>query len=193
MNSTPTRTSPMRILAPSSALALLAFLAACGGGGPPVPASVMAPPLAPVAEGDRLYYDNSGGIADSVRIVVRTSDEFTEVWGRATSRQSEPPPVPTVDFADRMVVVVGAGRLTPEDQIRVDSVGIRTVTDAAGEDEDVLAVIVRTIQGCGRFAVDAYPVEIVAVPRFAGDVRFVERTSRDPNCGPDHPMIPPTR
>lgn len=163
-------------------LALLA--AACGGSAPPVPASVMAPALAPVGDGDRLYYDNSGGIADSVRIVVRTSDELTDIWARATSRQSAPPPVPTVDFADRMVVVVGAGRLTPEDQIRVDSVGIRTVTDAAGVDEDVLAVVVRTISGCGRFQVDAYPVEIVTVPRFGGDVRFVERTSSDPNCGP---------
>jgi hypothetical protein len=86
-----------------------------------------------------------------------------------------------------MVVVVGAGRLTPEDQIRVDSVGIRTVTDAAGDEEDILAVIVRTIEGCGRFAVDAFPVEIVTVPRFGGDVRFVERTSRDPNCGAVRP------
>ncbi len=164
--------------------ALVLLAAGCGGGGgaaPPAP--VMAPPLAPVAESDRLYYDNSGGIADSVRLVVRTPEELGEIWTRATSRQNAPPPVPEVDFTSRMVVVVGAGRLTPEDQIRVDSVGIRTVTDAAGVQEDVLAVVVRTITGCGRFAVDAYPVEIVTVPRFGGDVRFVDRSSRDPSCG----------
>lgn len=184
MTPAPTASAAMRPFHLPAALALALVAAACGGGTPPMPASVMAPALAPVGEGDRLYYDNSGGIADSVRIVVRTADELTDVWGRATSRQSAPPPVPAVDFADRMVVVVGAGRLTPEDQIRVDSVGIRTVTDAAGVDEDVLAVVVRTITGCGRFQVDAYPVEIVTVPRFGGDVRFVERTSSDPNCGP---------
>ncbi len=182
------QTSIRSIRPAAVALASLAF-AACGGGGS-LPASMAAPPLAPVMESARLYYDNSGGIADSVRIVVRTPDEFAQIWDRATSRQSEPPPPPVVDFSGSMVVVVGAGRLTPEDQIRVDSVGIRTVTDAAGDEEDILAVVVRTIQGCGRFAVDAFPVEIVTVPRFGGDVRFVERTSRDPNCGA--PGSPPT-
>lgn len=183
MTPAPSVVPAMRLRRLSGLLPFALLAAACGGSAPPPPAPVMAPPLAPVAEGDRLYYDNSGGIADSVRVVVRTPDELTGIWGQATSRQGDPPPVPSVDFDTRMVVVVGAGRLTPEDQIRVDSVGIRTVTDASGVEEDVLAVVVRTIIGCGRFAVDAYPVEIVTVPRFGGDVRFVDRTSRDPNCG----------
>lgn len=184
MNSIPPHSGLMRISRLFGPVALTLLATACGGGTPPLPASMVAPPLAPVAEEDRLYYDNSGGIADSVRLVVRTPEEFADLWTRATSRQGAPPPAPAVDFGGRMVVVVGAGRLTPEDQIRVDSVGIRTVTDAAGVDEDVLAVVVRTVNGCGRFAVDAYPVEVVTVPRFDGDVRFVERTSRDPSCGP---------
>jgi hypothetical protein len=159
-------------------------MVACGGGDPPPPQAAYTPPPppAPLDDSDRLYYDTTGGIADSVRTVMRTPEEFVEVWGQATSRQADPPAPPTIDFTRRMAVLVGAGRMTPEDQIRVDSVGIRTVTDAEGAEEDVLVVIVRTIRGCGRFALDAYPLEIVSVPRHEGDVRFLDRSEQDPNC-----------
>lgn len=159
-------------------------MVACGGGDPPPPAAAYTPPPppAPVDDSDRLYYDTTGGIADSVRTVLRTPEEFVEVWEQATSRQADPPSAPTLDFTRRMAVLVGAGRMTPEDQIRVDSVGIRTVTDAEGAAEDVLVVIVRTIRGCGRFALDAYPLEIVSVPRHEGEVRFLDRSEQDPNC-----------
>jgi hypothetical protein len=156
-------------------------LAACGGGPPPVQGPE---PLAPLEPANRIYYDNSGGIADSVRIVIRDPGAYADVWARATERQGDPPPAPEVNFDEEMVLVVGAGRMTPEDQIRVDSIGIREVTDPMGETEEVLAVVVRTLEGCGRFAVDAYPLEIVTVPRFEGPVRFVERIQQDPNCGP---------
>ena len=156
-------------------------LVACGGGPPPVQGPE---PLAPLAPANRIYYDNSGGIADSVRIVVRDAEAYAEVWDRATERQDDPPPAPAVNFEEEMVLVVGAGRMTPEDQIRVDSIGIREVTDPMGDTEEVLAVVVRTLEGCGRFAVDAYPLEIVTVPHFEGPVRFVERTQQDPSCGP---------
>ena len=142
---TPTRSSsnsepsPMSLNASAKILALLALgVGACGGGDPPPPGAAYSPPPppAPLADRDRLYYDTTGGIADSVRIVVRTPEEFVATWTEATSRQADPPPPPSLDFATRMAVVVGAGRMTPEDQIRVDSVGIRTVTDAEGESEE---------------------------------------------------------
>ena len=179
------RTSMRRLARIAAALPLLALAAACGGGGsgPAVSAYAPPPPPAPLADRDRLYYDTTGGIADSVRMVLRTPERFEEVWSEATSRQDNPPAPPTVDVSSRMVVVAGAGRMTPEDQIRVDSVGIRTVTDAEGEAEDVLVVIVRTLRGCGRFALEAFPLEIVEVPRHEGDVRFLNRSEQDPNCG----------
>lgn len=164
--------------------AALVALGACGGGGdPPGPAVMAPPPLAPLPTADRIYYDNSGAVADAVREVLRDRAAFEAAWTRATSRQTSPPPPPAVDFDEKMAVMVGAGRMTPEDQIHVDSVGIRRVSDADGEPEDILAVVVRTTVGCGRFNVDAYPVEIALVPRFAGEVRFVERRDRDPSCG----------
>jgi len=167
---------------------LLATLAACGGGAPP---GALGPePLAPLADADRLYYDNGEGITDSVRIVVRDQGALVDVWSRATSRQTSPAPAPAVDFGSDMVVVAGAGRMTPEDRIRVDSVGVREVTDAVGDGEDVMLVVVRTTEGCRRFNVDAYPVEIVRVPRFDGAVRFIERRETDQSCPPQESPSP---
>jgi hypothetical protein len=183
-NPFPVHTPMSRLTSFAGVMVLALGMVACGGGDPPPPQAAYTPPPppAPLDDSDRLYYDTTGGIADSVRTVLRTPEEFVEVWGQATSRQADPPAAPTIDFTRRMAVLVGAGRMTPEDQIRVDSVGIRTVTDAEGAEEDVLVVIVRTIRGCGRFALDAYPLEIVSVPRHEGDVRFLDRSEQDPNC-----------
>lgn len=172
-----------RLNAVFAAGVLLTAAAGCGGGSPPPPGPVGPAPLAPVSPADRLYDDNGEGITDSVRIVVRDASDLRDVWARATSRQPSPPPPPNVDFNEHMVVVVGAGRMTPEDQIRVDSVGVREVTNAVGRTERALLVLVRTIEGCQQFNVAAYPVQIVRVPYFDGPVRFVERREKDPSCG----------
>lgn len=176
--------SPRVVLA-----AALVALGACGGGGssgggPSFQAYTAPPPPAPVEQRDRLYYGDRGGIADSVRIVADTEAAYQEAWGRATSRQSSPPPAPAVDFSSRMVVVVGAGRMTTEDRIRVERVGIRPETTAEGGTIEVLLVEVRTIRGCGRSTLQAFPLEIVSVPRHdPALVRFEEIAERDPNCG----------
>lgn len=166
-------------------LASAAFLAmaACGGGPPPAPAGPSGPaPLTPLDASDRLYSDNGEGIVDSVRIVVRDQGELRDEWSRATRHQTSPAPPPDIDFEEHMVVVVGAGRMTPQDRIRVDSVGIRELPDAMGNPRRVLVVRVRTIRGCQQLNLDAYPVEIVRVPYFDGPVRFTGRTEQDPNC-----------
>ncbi|HUG40046.1 MAG TPA: hypothetical protein VMM12_06165 [Longimicrobiales bacterium] len=139
-------------------------------------------PLGPVPETARLYYDDGGGLADSARLVIRGEAMWQDVWQRATAQRPAPPPLPVIDFDRDMILVVAAGRMTPEDQIRVDSVGVRRERTADGEDRDALTVIVRTTQGCGRFASEAYPVEIVRVRRFDGPVSFVERRERA-ECG----------
>lgn len=158
----------------------LVLTAACGGGPPPAPPGPA--PLAPLDAADRLYSDNGEGITDSVRIVVRDAATLRDVWTRATRHQASPAPAPAVDFEEHMVLVVGAGRMTPQDRIRVDSVGIREVPDALGNPRRTFLVMVRTIQGCQQLDLDAYPVEIVRVPRFDGPVRFSGRLERDPNC-----------
>lgn len=151
--------------------------------------AVATPAQAPVFNGiassDRVYYDNgSGGIQDSVRMVIRDPAQLAAVWKQATAGQQTPPPAPTVDFTKEMVVLVGAGRQTPDDQIHVDSVGVTQATTAAGRKEETLSVIVRTMEGCHQFRTAAYPVEIVRVRRFDGPVVFVERHEQAANCRP---------
>jgi len=154
-------------------------LAGCGRGGPGAPEP--PPPWIAVGSEARLYSDNASGIQDSVRIVVRDAATMRDYWQRATSQQMSPPPPPVVDFNDEMVLVVGAGRMTPEDRIRVDSVVVRNEVTTTGE-RDVFTALVRVLEGCGRFQTDAYPVEIVRVRRFDGPVRFIERRERAQDC-----------
>lgn len=156
-----------------------ALLAACRGGAAP---ATPTPSFNPVTTAERLYYDNGGGIQEALRLVIRDATALADVWQRVTSRQVEPPPAPRVDFTREMLLVVAAGRMTPEDEIRVDSVGIRSETTATGRTERVMAVIVRIREGCRRFNADAYPLEVVRVRRFDGPVNFVERREQAVDC-----------
>ncbi|MQA89712.1 MAG: hypothetical protein GEU90_05690 [Gemmatimonas sp.] len=155
-------------------------LPACRGG----PAPVSTPAVAPVAPSEVVFYDNSGGIRDSLRVVVRDESTLREFWESATSTQLAPPPMPAVDFGREMVLVIGAGRMTPADQLQVDSVGVRDEPTSGGGRQRVLEAVVRTIQGCQEFNADAYPVVFLRVQRFDGTVRFTERRDQSAGCDP---------
>lgn len=170
---------------------VLLVLGACGRGKPAAPAPAGPPPMAPFPAPTRIYYDNSGGIADSVRLVVKDAAEFERVWRQATSRQTSPPPVPAVDFTREMVIVVGAGQLTPEDQIAVDSVGTTRQMDSAGQMQETLSVMVQTTLACQRFQIEAYPLEIVRLRRFDGPIRIVNRPTRQAEGCRDGPQPRP--
>jgi hypothetical protein len=160
-------------------LCAAALASACGR-------SASAPPSGPqwtaMADDARLYYDNGGGIQDSLRMVVREAGALRVVWQQATSRQPSPPPIPEIDFSQHMVLVVAAGRRTPDDVLQVDSVGRGRERNSEGVTEESMSAIVRLTEGCGRFQADAYPVEIVRVRRFDGPVRFVERRQAAEGC-----------
>lgn len=169
---------PYRLLVPAIALV---SLAACGrgGGAPPPPGPA---PLAPFPAATRIYYDNSGGISDSLRVVVRDADEFGRIWRQATSQQGAPPPAPQIDFTRDMVIIVSSGRLTPDDQIQIDSVGVSREMNAAGQMQETLSVFTGTTLACRRIEIDAYPLEIVRVRRFDGPIRFIDRRRQAENC-----------
>ncbi|CAN5819168.1 hypothetical protein BH23GEM11_BH23GEM11_13510 [soil metagenome] len=170
-------------------LLVVLALAACGRGqsSPPpaaAPGFQLQPPTSePYPAPQRLYYDNGGGIQDSLRVVVREEGGLRARWEQATSRQTVPPPPPEVDFGRDMVVLVSAGRMTTEDQIRVDSATVTRSMDQSGEMQSVLVIHVRTTRGCGRFNVDAFPIELLRLRRFDGEVRFSERSSQAEGCG----------
>ncbi|HEU4457142.1 MAG TPA: hypothetical protein VFR81_29000 [Longimicrobium sp.] len=157
------------------ALVLACAVTACGGGGG-------APPLSPVPQAAVLYDDDAGGLRDSVRVVVRDAAGLERLWRQATAGQSAPPPIPPVDWRREMVVGVAAGRMMPNDRIRVDSVGVRREPGADGKEREVMAVLVRTTQGCERFTSAAFPVSLVRVRRYPGAVVFVERRERAAGC-----------
>jgi predicted small lipoprotein YifL len=146
------------------------IFAACGGGGPALP-----PPPTPMPPPVPLYQDNGGGIRDSTRIVIRDAGTLEEYWSRATSPQSSPPPVPVVDFDRQMIILVALGRATPEEEIHVDSLLVRRELNAAGDRVETLAIVVRTVHGCGRFRTEAFPLEIVRARTFDGPIRWEER------------------
>lgn len=185
----------MAPLAPLVAVAAVSGCGILGGGGPEAAPGVSgagpsAPAVAqrqdvlgPVSRESRIYSDNSGSFPDSARIVILDEETWISTWNRATTFQANPAPRPFVNFADNMVIAVAAGRMTPEDQIRVDSVGVRSVRSEAGDLVEVFEVVVRTSEGCGRLRVEAFPLEIVRTTRFEGEVRFVERREQSQACG----------
>lgn len=143
---------------------------ACGRGAPGTPA-----PLGSVPIEARVLYDNAGGIRDSTQMVIRDHASLQDVWSRAMSPRSSPLPLPEIDFERQMLIMVASGRMRPEDEIHVDSIGVRREVTADGRQQDVLAVQYTITEGCGRFNRDAYPVEIVRVRRYDGTVRFIGR------------------
>ena len=158
-------------------------LAACGGGGGATPAPPPAPePLARLEAAQRLYYDDSGGIADSLRIAVRDPAAWRDIWDRATSTLISPPPLPEIDFTREMVLVVGAGRMNPGDRIQVDSAGVRRELDPDGRSREVMMAQVRIILDCTGFNADVFPLELVRVRRFDGPLQFLHARERAPNC-----------
>jgi hypothetical protein len=180
---------PMKVFRCTLVLACATALVACGRGAGPAP--LAAPVVLPVSAPELIYYDNGGGIQDSVRVVVRDEDALREIWQRATSTQNSPPPPPSIDFRDQMVIVAGAGRMTPEDMIRMDSVSIREESTATNRRERVMEVVVHTVTGCQTFTSDAYPLAIVRLQRFDGSVRFIERRQRAEGCAPAGSRGPP--
>lgn len=178
-----------RFLRLAAGLAPCTVLAGClfggGGGGPaqPRPPTPMPPPVP-------LYYDNGGGIRDSIRVVIREPAVLEDYWFNATMPQSSPPPAPVVNFDRDMVIVVAAGRATPEEEIHVDSLLVQRELNPQGEQEETLTIVVRTVQGCGRFRTEAYPLEIVQARRFDGPVRWRETRQQIP-CG--SPPATPSR
>jgi len=154
-----------------------AMAAACSRASSPPPAT-----LTPVADQAELLYLTTSGIRDSAGVVARDDAAYRDLWRRATSAQSNPVAAPAIDFSREMVVMVAGGRLSPADQIHVDSVGVRRESTASGGAREVLAVVYSIREACSRLNGEAFPVDIVRVQRYTGQVRFVPRRMRGSDC-----------
>ena len=162
----------MKIVARSVALAVCLGTAGClfGGGDPAAPMDTVAPveAAAVIFQTDRLV------IGDSTRMAVRDAEGWSEVWSRATAAEPSAQLTRPIDFAREMVLVAAAGRLDTGAQIRFDSVGVRG-------DRYMASVV--TVEDCGGFTSDVYPVVMVRVARSELPVRWIERRERTARCG----------
>jgi hypothetical protein len=127
-----------------------------------------------VGAGDRLYYNDGSAITDSLRAVIRTAADWTALWQRINANQSPAPAAPTVDFTQRMLIVVAAGPMNTGDRIRIDSVGV-------GSKEKTLSVVVRTVIECHPLPGTVYPLEIVQVQKSDALPVWLDRREK-PGC-----------
>ncbi|HEU4434398.1 MAG TPA: hypothetical protein VFR51_13530 [Pyrinomonadaceae bacterium] len=117
--------------------------------------------------GRRISY-LSGGISRRARLVIRTRDQFTELWNEITSSTSDKPPLPEVDFSREMLAVAATG---PEKEPH------SLIIDSACEVNNQLEVVVRDTKSvpCGAsIGLLPQPVDIVRLPKTDLPVVFRE-------------------
>ena len=114
-------------------------------------------------------FTHHSGFSDSARIVARDAATWARAWDKIHERGS-PRALPTVAFADSMVVIVALG-------VR-NTGGYGILVDGAARVRDTLAITVRRIAPgarCGTAAALSQPVDIALLPRLQLPVRWVEK------------------
>jgi len=125
------------------------------------------PPINVIAQ-DQVYYSDESRLTEVTEMVIRDADTWRQVWGQISGGEAEPP---AVDFGSRMLLMVSGGRMDPGDRIQIDRLENR------GEE---LVVMYRVIESSGALDSDVFPVQVVAVRRRAGQVRFEVQHVRVP-------------
>ena len=115
-------------------------------------------------------YRMTSGISDQQRIVVRDSATWANLWPRIVGSHSPRPPVPVVDFATEMLLVVSMGtRSSGGYIIAIDSVSMAS---------DTLRALVREQSPgprCGTTAALSAPVALARIDRSEQPVVFRTR------------------
>jgi hypothetical protein len=113
----------------------------------------------------------------SQRLVIRSPAELAAAWNTIFSTVSPPPEIPTVDFAQEMVIIARSGAKP--------SGGYCISVDSAVGSRSRMTVTVRSggpTPGNTLLPVVTHPYDVVRVPR-RDDVTFTE-ASFVGNCGP---------
>lgn len=141
--------------------ALVLFMASCGKNIPP--------PINVVSQ-DQVYYSDESHMTEVDERVIRDAATWRQVWGQITGADAEPP---AVDFQNRMLLMVNGGRMDPGDRVQIDRLEHR------GEE---MVVMYRVIEDCGTLESDVFPIQVVAVQRRGGQLRFEGQHVRAPHC-----------
>jgi len=127
----------------------------------------LPPPINVVAQ-DQVFYSDESRLTEVTEMVIRDAATWRQMWGQITGGQTEPP---AVDFGSKMLLMVSGGRMDPGDRIQIDRVENR------GEE---VVIMYRAIESSGALESDVFPVQVVAVRRRAGQVRFEAQHVRVP-------------
>lgn len=119
--------------------------------------------------GPRNSFETYSGISERERLVVRDLKAWRELWKRIYSLSSPTPPLPAIDFAKEMLVVVSLGSKA--------NGGYGILIDDASERDNGLEIKVRTIspgKSCMTTQALTAPVDIVRLRKSERPVAFVE-------------------
>lgn len=147
---------------------------------------VVVTQLGPKRSGLRWSYADHSCISDSMRVVIRDSDAWKNIWKKMYvgkfCRANEVPPVPEIDFTREMIVLAALGERPTS--------GYGIVVDKAYEQATKLEIIVRSISPrCGGHSqVLTEPIDVVRVPKTDRSVVFREIQAVT-ECKPDGSMI----
>ncbi len=108
--------------------------------------------------------------------VILDQNTWAAVWARLVADHAPPaPPVPTIDFGSRVVILAAAGELpTQLHAFRIDQIHLQNGILQITVVQDWPAT------QCGSLPVVTYPVDIVSVARVATEATFL--TKRTTSC-----------
>ena len=116
-----------------------------------------------------VYYS---GLVDPARLVIDNPATLASVWARAFADESEPPPIPRVDFRrERVIVAALGGRATGGYGIELAS------ADVEGGQVVVDVVSTSPGQGCAVTQALTQPVDMAKIALSAMGIRFVEHAT----------------
>jgi hypothetical protein len=141
-----------------------AFAAAPPADRVPVPVVRLAP--------DAAAFSAYSGLGDSLRLVVRDSALWRQIWRRVNEPFIPQPTLPAVDFGREMVIVAALGARRTG--------GYTVVIESADGDSSSIEVAVRRTSpaaGCPVESVVTQPVDVARIPLSAHAVRFRERSA----------------
>jgi len=148
--------------------------------GPGTGSASEVPPNAQVVAFDMVQEVTTeiSGITEKSRRVIVDPAEWTALWDEIQTHVMPKPPVPSIDFGTRMVILATMGERT--------SGGHTISVIEVAEDEGTLYVVVEEATPgvqCMTTDVVTSPAVAVSVPRTSGTVLFVDREIAYP-CAP---------
>lgn len=129
--------------------------------------------LTRLQEKDSVSFLNASTLHAPERIIVRSDDEWRELWLRLWGHAPGLPVLPAVDFSRELLIVAAAGD--------VGSSGYDILLDGVTIQQDRLIVRVRSISPgptCGVYWVMMQPVDVARISRTALPIEFDERSEK---------------